>query len=438
MSRSALTYLALIGFLTTANVEAQAPSLATLQQELQETQRLLISLQSKLAAQEAQIQALQGAKEVKASEVVQVPSGDRPLAKKGFLDQIQIGAAIEGVAGYRSESRARTGGDRPGGADVFIRSAEITAQGSIDPFTKGYLVMNATDGGDGEADLGIEEAALVTTALPYNLGARVGRFFGDFGRLASRHQHELPFVERPLVLEDYVGGESKTDGVEFSYLLPIEHYVNLSLGVGNQFGEEQSQAGDFRNFSELTYFGRLGSYVDLSESLNAEFGLSGIFTPDSDGRGDLPETRRVVGGLDLTLRYQPLDATRYQGIEWGSELLLNDSRYGEFVEEGDVSRIAGSGESLESIGLYSYLAAKLEKEWTAGFLFDYVESSATRGEETYRYSPYLTWNVSEFQLWRLQYSFTDRSSESGQADEDAVLLQWAYVLGPHSHGFRQR
>jgi hypothetical protein len=88
--------------------------------------------------------------------------------------------------------------------------------------------------------------------------------------------------------------------------------------------------------------------------------------------------------------------------------------------------------------MYSYVAAKLQKEWTAGFLFDYVESSGTEGEETFRYSPYLTWNVSEFQLWRLQYSFTDRSSESGQADEDAVLLQWAYVLGPHSHGFRQR
>jgi hypothetical protein len=437
MSRFIVPVL-LVSLLAASTVEAQDPSLATLQQELQETQRLLLTLQSKLAAQEAQIQALQNAKPEKSTEVIPTAAADRPLGTKGFLDQIQIGAAIEGVAGYRSESRARTGGDRPGGADVFIRSAEITAQGSIDPFTKGYLVMNATDGGDGEADLGIEEAALVTTALPYNLGARVGRFFGEFGRLASRHQHELPFVERPLVLEDYIGGESKTDGVEFSYLLPTEHYVNLSIGIGNQFGEEQSQAGDFRNFSELTYFGRLGSYVDLSESLNAEFGVSGIFTPDSDGRGDLPETRRVVGGLDLTVRYQPLDTTSYQAIEWGSELLLNDSRYGESLEDGEGVRVLGSGESLESFGMYSYVAAKLQKEWTAGFLFDYVESSGTEGEETFRYSPYLTWNVSEFQLWRLQYSFTDRSSESGQADEDAVLLQWAYVLGPHSHGFRQR
>lgn len=38
----------------------------------------------------------------------------------------------------------------------------------------------------------------------------VGRFFAEFGRLSLRHDHELPFVNRPLVI--MVGGvpEAKT------------------------------------------------------------------------------------------------------------------------------------------------------------------------------------------------------------------------------------
>ena len=44
---------------------------------------------------------------------------------------------------------------------------------------------------------GVEEAAIQTTSLPWNLELKAGRFFGEFGRLAYIHDHELPFVNRP-------------------------------------------------------------------------------------------------------------------------------------------------------------------------------------------------------------------------------------------------
>ena len=59
------------------------------------------------------------------------------------------------------------------------------------------------------------------------------------------HDHELPFVNRPLVLDQYIGGESKTDGVQVNYLLPISHYVSLTAGVGTQFGDTPNNLGDF-------------------------------------------------------------------------------------------------------------------------------------------------------------------------------------------------
>ena len=61
---------------------------------------------------------------------------------------------------------------------------------------------------------------MVTTSLPWNLQARGGRFFADFGRLAKFHPHEYAFVNTPLSLERIVGGESKADGVGVELSFP--------------------------------------------------------------------------------------------------------------------------------------------------------------------------------------------------------------------------
>jgi hypothetical protein len=41
-------------------------------------------------------------------------------------------------------------------------------------------------------------------------------------------------------------------------------------------------------------------------------------------------------------------------------------------------------------------------------------------------------------MLRLQYSYTAERPASGRADDHAVYLQWTYVIGSHSHGFRDR
>ena len=142
-----------------------------------------------------------------------------------------IGLVGETVFSYRSKGSDQTGSDRPGGFDAFQRFVELNIAGSVDPFAKGYVVANASaDSATGEATFGIEEAALQTTSLPWNLELKAGRFFGEFGKLSYIHDHELPFVNRPLALDQYVGGESRTDGAQVNWLLPTPHYVSLTVG----------------------------------------------------------------------------------------------------------------------------------------------------------------------------------------------------------------
>ncbi len=68
-----------------------------------------------------------------------------------------------------------TGSDRPGGFDVFQRSVELNLAASVDPFARGYAVINASaDPITGESTATVEEAALVTTSLPWNLTVQGG------------------------------------------------------------------------------------------------------------------------------------------------------------------------------------------------------------------------------------------------------------------------
>ncbi|HVN98286.1 MAG TPA: hypothetical protein VMT62_17805 [Syntrophorhabdaceae bacterium] len=356
-----------------------------------------------------------------------------------------IGLVGETVFSYRSKGSAQTGSDRPGGFDAFQRSVELNLAASVDPFAKGYAVINASaDPGTGESTANVEEAAVQTTSLPWNLELKAGRFFGEFGRLSYIHDHELPFVNRPLALNQYIGGESRTDGAQLNYLLPISHYVSLTVGAGNQFGGDipPNNVGDFRQGSGLNYWGRASTYFDLTPDISLEPGISGLWNPKTTDLGGgllqpdgstFTERERRLLGTDFVLSYRPLRNNQFQTVTWGTEVLYSDNRYDVTLPDGTLSKRA-----VGSYGLYSYLAYKFHRQWTTGLLFDWVENALNKSDKTTAYSPYITWALSHWSQLRLQYTYTDHNSVSGLLPDHAVYLQWAWIIGSHSHGWQQR
>jgi hypothetical protein len=345
---------------------------------------------------------------------------------------------------------------------VNQRSVELNIAASVDPFAKGYAVLNASaDPITGEATLGVEEAAIQTTSLPDNLELKAGRFFGEFGRLAYIHDHELPFVNRPLVLDQYIGGESRTDGAQLNWLLPIEHYVSLTAGVGDGFGSvpndvNDNSNGNFRNFGGLSFFGRGSTSFDLTPDLSLEPGISGLLNPKTTDRGgvlaqpngtpvtlpqfpgsNLSQTERSLEGVDLTLSWKPLSSNQFQSIIWGTEVLHSGNSY-------DVTPTSGGAKfspfisSVDSYGMYTYLTYKWSREWSGGFLFQWVEDSWNNADRTFSYSPYITWALSHWNQLRLQYTYTEPNAVSGLRPDSAVYLQWDWIIGSHSHGWQQR
>jgi len=354
-----------------------------------------------------------------------------------------IGLVGDSVFSYRSRGKNETGSNRPGGFDFNQRSVELDLAASVDPFAKAYAVLNASaDPITGESTLGVEEAAIVTTSLPWNLEVKAGRFFAEFGRLSYIHDHELPFVNRPLVLDRYIGGESRTDGIQVNYLLPIPHYASLTLGMGNQLGGDNppNNVGDYRNFNQLNFWGRGSTYFDLTPDVSLETGISGMWNPDTDGRGDpfvqadgstLIERERRLVGADFVVNFKPLQNNQFQTLTWGTEVLFSNNSFNVASPGSDTYK-----RSVDSCGLYSYLTYKFHREWSAGFLFDWVESIQDNKDQTFAYSPYITWNPSHWSQLRLQYTHTDPSADSGLRPDDAVYLQWTWIIGSHSHGWQ--
>jgi hypothetical protein len=385
-----------------SELDALRSTVKNMEQQLQKALQRIDQLEKEKVNDTARIGQVE--KSVKA--VQSAPSALNPA----------IGMAIDATA----EHRAKDGGN------FNFRAAEVGIAASVDPYARAYAFFNGSNEG-----VDIEEAAIVTTSLPWNLQVRGGRFFSEFGRFPKYHPHELPFVNMPLSIERIVGGESKADGAELSYLFPTPFFLRATAGGYNKIGAENERVDDTksRSWSRFTYLGRLQSYFDLTDNHSIEIGSSLAYTPsvriaeDSSGGG------RTMSGVDLTYRYQPLGSTLYQGITVGGEFFGNSER---MERESGVRRMFAPGG-------YAYAEAKLTRAWSAGFLYDNAPSLSSPGKKTVSYSPFLTWNLSEFNRLRFQYSyFDDQVREDKSERGNQFFLQWTTVLGSHTHGFRNR
>jgi hypothetical protein len=428
-------------------VESLRRDLETMKRRLSEIEELTRQQQEMIRKQEAVIEKLGGARAAPATAEPAAPPAaaaktadeerlqkqvtenvlrriqpSLAAANKTFPSQFNpaIGFIIDSVASYSNKDRA----------NFEFRSGEVGISASVDPFVRGYAILNGT-----ADDFEVEEAAIVTTSLPYNLALKGGRFFADFGRLSKFHDHDLPFVNRPIVLDTYVGGESQADGIEASYLVPIPHYLTLTAGAYNKLGGENARVDNTvaRDYSEFTFLGRAATFFGLSDANSIDLGASLAGTPSVKIENDQP---RYLTGFDLTYRYLPLGEAGYRGLIWGTEVLWNQEHrpVGGFPEEPSDTPLVFK--RRDSVGLYTYVEPRITRRLNPGFLFEWVQDVDHAAGDTIAYSPYLTVWASEFQRIRLQYT---RLEAPGAGNEDnQFFLQWTVILGSHVHSFRDR
>ncbi len=325
-------------------------------------------------------------------------------------------------------------GHTNGASNFNFRAAELNVSAPVDPFLKAWAIIVGSRGG-----VGIEEAAMQTTALPYNLTVTGGRMFASFGRLAHFHNHELPVIDRPRSLDTYIGGETQADGVEVSYLFPTPFYLTATGGVYNKIGGENARVANAtaRPMDNFTYLGRLAAYADLGDDHSVELGVSEAWTPKrfvTETAAPNTQTRwntwRSLAGVDMIYRWQPTAGGLYKGAVWGTEVMQNNERRFDTATNLPTDRV-------RAYAGFSYIQFKLGRRWRPGVMVDLTEDLDTARTLTRTFTGFVTCDVTPFQRLRLTFARTTDNRPTGLGN-NTVGLQWTAVFGRHVHGFRDR
>ncbi|MEW6745691.1 MAG: hypothetical protein AB1486_23320 [Planctomycetota bacterium] len=432
-------------------------------QEAPTTQELL----DRIELLEIELQELKSEKNAAARQ--QVPRADLGLdsaslgASPGLMGRLgqttrfsstfnpAIGVAVDAIG--NANTRRESGPNQDG---FWLRAAELNLAAQIDPFGYGYVTLEALSGEEDEIEL--IEAAGVLNRLPANLSLKAGKLLSDFGKLGQRHEHELPFFEKPGVTYDYFGGSLNPVGFELHQWFGLTDHVPLrwSVGVGNKLqghghrlgGEhvhgDEVEAFGKRHLDNCAYTGRATGYKDLTDRASLQLGGSVAWAPElwefeaGEMEGDVEriETRRTVAGLDLT--YKWIDASSQEEFILGTEAFKS---YGTFEQQKDEGAGGADGEGPtkeESLGGYGWAEYSWSPYWATGVLAGLYQLAAGESLGRGEYAAWITWKVSHFNWIRLQYRFHDleRGDPSDLSGEDyhEAVLQWLFVFGSHAHG----
>ncbi len=370
----------------------------------------------------------------------------------------EISAAIDMVGSY-SASAANV--------NFTVRDIELMVQSNIDQLAHAYIVFNAESELDpwtktdpfGEVSLGVEEAAIETTALPYGLAVKAGQFFADFSRLGKVHSHELPFTDRPAGLVGIIGGESKARGLELSWVPPVDQYMRLTLGAVDNIGAETAatgllttldggttdlfDSGNNRSFSDLTAYARAATVFELGDRTTLNLGID-------YARGQDQGTREMASA-DFKLTWLP-DPASFDRLEVGGEI-LHGKASGVFGPAAVASGGPVSGNSTAA-GAYLYAQYRIGKSWEPCLRYDWfrpeswtqtdadadgiADGMTNLRQSQSSLSAYLNYHLSEFNRLRLGVSYL-QGADGAYASKDndwLGFLQWSIILGPHKHSFQ--
>lgn len=290
-------------------------------------------------------------------------------------------------------------------APVFeMNEAEATFQAVVDPFARADFFFAFSPEG-----VEIEEGFVTFPTLPGGLLAKVGKLKQQVGKVNMLHAHALPWTDRPLVIENLLGGEEglADSGVSVSKLIlnPL-----LFLEATGEVYRGNSGLFTSHDRSDVSWVGRLRGYRDLTESSNVDIGAS-LARGHNDAGPDF--TTRVFA-IDATFRYRPLRRAIYQRVLARTELFWSRREQDQGAES--------------AFGMYASADYQFSRQWFAGVRYDWSQRADDSSLTDKGPSLLLTYWPSEFSQVRGQYRRV-RFAEDITANE--VLFQLVFSIGAH-------
>jgi hypothetical protein len=311
---------------------------------------------------------------------------------------------------------------------LTMHESEVGFQAIIDPYARGDFFLSF-----GESGVDLEEGYITLTALPAGFVVRGGKMRAAFGRVNAMHNHVLPWVDRPLVNENLVGGEDGIDdaGISIERILPAPKGIFLSA-TGQVFrGDTGTQTFflpgggtvDHTLFtamtkSDVSAVAHLRGYKDITESTNLDLGLSYARGHNELGSNFLTQ----LYGVDATVRWKPLRRSIYRSFVGRTELIWSQRQQPQNL-----------GGEQRAFGMYASGDYQFARRWFLGGRYDYSDRARQANLLDRGAALTLTYWPSEFSQIRGQYRFTHYAEG---IDAGELLMQLQFSLGAHgAHPF---
>jgi len=335
--------------------------------------------------------------------------------------------------------------DEAGLADAgfSLGESELVMSSNIDSHFFGRATLSiASENGD--TVVALEEAYAQTLDAPAGMVIKFGRFYSNLGYLNRHHSHTWDFADAPLPYRALLGNGIADDGIQLSYVMPTELYIELSgeLLSGNAFPAGGNTNG---GIGARMFALKLGD--DIGDSHSWQLGLSRWTANNIAQRSDASGAAFFDGNSDIdAFDFVYKWAPNGNPVETNFKFIVE---YLERSESGDITDIGSSATSSyngEQSGWYAQAIYQFMQHWSVGLRRDELNSSNDGSNSTVlttaglvgsdhkpiRNSAMLQWKPSEFSRIRLQYNDDQSAIETNRA----IMLQYTFSLGSHgAHSF---
>jgi hypothetical protein len=388
-----------------------------------------------------------------------------------------IGLTLDGVAELDdAEGPWRSPG-------VSIRGAELIISANIDPYAS--LLGNLLISEDGAE---LHEAFALFPYLPLNLAGKFGKMLADFGRWNRFHVHAMPFTSEPRMYKEYAGGMLALTGLEMSWLVPVNHYIEVTFSAYNRIqghthdsdpavevqvhgtksadeiaedlglekhgphwhgpngeilyeddvlamaeGEEEDPEliTDDRRLPGFAYGGNIRTGIEFGDNFSLDLGASAIYQHEYKRSRRLEDFtyRKLLFDADAVLFWHPLTSNRYRNLQLGAEMLGSYEGF-ESLDDNVILE-----DYFTRLGVFNWLAWRVSQKWELGGFSEVFQANDGDAGLNKRFGAFLTRNITHYQYVRVEYS---RWEYPGVLDGvNLIRLQYDATIGYHTHG-RQR
>jgi hypothetical protein len=388
----------------------------------------LRAMEDRIKALEAEVAALKGQKPTPeaaaAAPAVAPPAGLQAPGTPATLPNYGGSQAAASKA-FNPDIAAigdfiATGGDNrvQHSPALEMHESEVALQAILDPYARADFFISF-----GEHGVDLEEGYLTFPALPGHFELRAGKMRAAFGKVNTLHNHVLPWVDRPLVMQNFTGGEDGINdaGISLTRILPAPGGLFLE-GTGQVFRGDSENVFHSWRANNLNTVGHLRGYRDISESTNVDLGFS-------YARGasiQAPGLFNNLYGIDATLRWKPLRRAIYHSFTGRAEFVW---------DRNDARLLPANPVTVRQTPFGYFISGEYQfaRRWFAGGRFDQSERAISALQQDTGGSAILTYWPSEFSQVRGQYRRT-KYAEGPIANE--FLFQFLFSIGAHgAHPF---